>query len=259
MFIKVNCTACGRKLKARAELAGKKISCPSCRQLLRVPADGAVAGAEPANLIPADTADATLPPRRFSITRRSIVAIIALGVLLGALGGYFAYSFTQRPPADDDDPITQFVSNDGKESLILDRIFFGKVLPSKTTSGDYAIAPLTLAESRQPDFDRLVLVFHVTKDLMPTIEGGGKCKLVARDGRQYAFMATTALENDDFDRPVDLPLLPADWFSITCTQNALNHQGKPCNIVMAFDLPSSGTTCKLEGLQEFSAVELIVP
>jgi hypothetical protein len=36
--VSIACSACGRKLKVRAELAGKKVKCPQCREALVVPA-----------------------------------------------------------------------------------------------------------------------------------------------------------------------------------------------------------------------------
>jgi hypothetical protein len=36
--ISFSCAACGKKLKARAALAGKKIKCPGCDKPVRIPA-----------------------------------------------------------------------------------------------------------------------------------------------------------------------------------------------------------------------------
>ena len=37
-FIQFACEHCGKKLKVKAELAGKKVKCPGCAQAARVPA-----------------------------------------------------------------------------------------------------------------------------------------------------------------------------------------------------------------------------
>jgi WD40 repeat protein len=53
MPINLKCTQCGKKLRTREELAGKRVKCPGCGRLLPVPRpDAALAPAEPPKAIP---------------------------------------------------------------------------------------------------------------------------------------------------------------------------------------------------------------
>ena len=58
---------CGKKFRAKAELAGKRVKCPACGQALAIPHAGPAADTAPTGsldldqLMAAETAAATLP------------------------------------------------------------------------------------------------------------------------------------------------------------------------------------------------------
>jgi hypothetical protein len=89
----VSCS-CGKQLRVKDELAGKKVRCPGCQAILSVPAS-APAAAEPVAALP--TPAVRRPPRRQIVLR---VIVLVLGILGGGVSGIFgfkAYSNTHDP------------------------------------------------------------------------------------------------------------------------------------------------------------------
>ncbi len=89
MAIRVEC-GCGRKLKGADEMAGQSVNCPTCGKplafvapmsepefTLPAPARQAPEIAEPAQ-------EKALPPERFAISRRNLVPVVAIALLLAS-------------------------------------------------------------------------------------------------------------------------------------------------------------------------------
>jgi hypothetical protein len=157
--------------------------------------------------------------------------------------------------------VAQFKSDSGKDTLTLHEMLSGKRGSSVTRrdavfNRDYQVIPVSVAEKRQSNSDCLVLVFHVTSGFMPTVEGGGKCVLVAND-KQYPFIS--ASDSADYMKGFEMQPLAPGWLSLICTQHALDAKGQPTNVVLTFELPPAGSQCRLEGLKEFPSVSFTVP
>jgi serine/threonine protein kinase/DNA-directed RNA polymerase subunit RPC12/RpoP len=73
------CSACGQKLKARPDLAGKKVKCPQCGQAVLIPETN------PGPLAP------TASRSRFSILKKP--GVIALSLVLAIVGGVCSWFF----------------------------------------------------------------------------------------------------------------------------------------------------------------------
>jgi len=151
----------------------------------------------------------------------------------------------------------------GKHTLTLRDMLYGKQGSPKTRrdetfNRDYQTVPVEVAEKRQTNSDCLVLVFHVTSGFMPTVEGGGKCVLVA-NSKKHGFISTAGSPSADYKKGLEMLLPTLGWLSIICTQQPVDEKGQPINIVLIFELPPTGSTCRLEGLKEFPSIEITVP
>lgn len=85
MSISVQCSCCGKKLKAKDELAGKRLKCPVCRAELSVPPPAGAAGVRPESApeyISSLGEGASSPgPARWLPWGIAVVALLAAGVL----------------------------------------------------------------------------------------------------------------------------------------------------------------------------------
>src|SRR5688572_2530968 len=64
--------SCGQGLKLKPEMAGKQVRCPSCKQIVAIPADAAaetVGSSSDTNLAPADPPSGNMPRLRSEVMR----------------------------------------------------------------------------------------------------------------------------------------------------------------------------------------------
>jgi hypothetical protein len=92
---------------------------------------------------------------------------------------------------------------------------------------------------------------------MPTIDGGGKCELLTPQGKRHSFRSLA--DKEDYKNGFEMPVLTPGWLSIIATQHPTYPNGKPRNILIAFELPPEKATCRLKGLLEFPLVEFTLP
>ncbi len=79
MAIAVTCT-CGKALRVKDGLAGRRFKCPACGQVLEVPSPPS--SDEPRDLQPAVSPDVAVAPERKMRTRLVLIVVAALGALL---------------------------------------------------------------------------------------------------------------------------------------------------------------------------------
>jgi serine/threonine-protein kinase len=119
--VAVACPNCGKHLRVRAELAGKKVKCPGCRQAVPVPAPEAPPAPAPAR-----------PPWRF---RAAVAAVLLLSVLVAA--ALFRAARRDRGPVDTPDQSLGLEPTPGVEEqgLFAPEIASGSDVPYRWTDG----------------------------------------------------------------------------------------------------------------------------
>lgn len=156
-----------------------------------------------------------------------------------------------------------FKSKDGKETLTLIDIKYGTIgkpedrRDKNNFNAQYQVTPVTVSDKRLTTSDCILLVFNVTKGFMPTIDGGGKCELITPQGKRFPFRSLA--DKEDYKKGFEMLVQTPGWLSIITTQHPKYENGKPRNIILAFEMPPEKATCRVKGLQEFPLVEFALP